>query len=44
MSIFPNDVAVLRLIMMILIEQDDEWSSRYRYLPEIMNLNTSSEA
>ncbi len=43
-SIFPNDAAVLRLITMILIEQDDEWSSGYRYLPEIMNLNTSSEA
>ena len=43
-SIFPNDAAVLRLITMILIEQDDEWSSGYRYLPEIMNFNTSSEA
>ena len=31
-SIFPNDAAVLRLITMILIEQDDEWSSGYRYL------------
>ena len=43
-SIFPNDQAVLRLITMILIEQDDEWCSGYRYLPEISQLNPSSEA
>ena len=43
-SIFPNDQAVLRLITMILIEQDDEWCSGYRYLPEISQLNSSSEA
>lgn len=34
-SIFPNDAAALRLVTMILIEQDDEWGSGKRYLPEI---------
>ena len=43
-SIFPNDQAVLRLITMILIEQDDEWCSGHLYLPEISQLNSSSEA
>ena len=43
-SIFPDDSAILRLITMLLIEQDDEWSSCYRYLPEIPQLDASSEA
>jgi len=43
-SIFPDDSAILRLITMLLIEQDDEWSSGYRYLLEIIKLGASSEA
>ena len=34
-SIFPNDAAALRLVTMILIEQDDEWGSGKRYLSEM---------
>jgi len=43
-SLFPNDQAILRLVTMLLIEQDDEWSSGYRYLPEINQPNASAEA
>ena len=43
-SLFPNDQTILRLVTMLLIEQDDEWSSGYRYLPEINQPNASAEA
>jgi len=42
-SIFPNDESILRLITMILIEQNDDWASSHRYLCDISNSQASSQ-
>ncbi len=42
-SIFPNDESILRLIAMILIEQNDDWASGDRYLCDISHSQASSQ-
>ena len=31
-GIFPNDESILRLIGVVLFEQNDEWQSQHRYM------------